>query len=174
MHIDSSLPPALARKSARRRRLVGSALVLFGLISGSQMAFARTLTLFSDVSGSVIQNGKPVAGAEIERRYHWHWKDQQTSETTVTDAQGRFQFPAATASSFFGSLIPHEPVVQQTILIRSGGTEYRAWKYTKHNYEANGEVGRALRLRCELGSEDAYHLVDQKTKTGYQGICTLE
>ena len=81
---------------------------------------------------------------------------------------------AATGSTFFGSLIPHEPVVQQTIVIRSGGTEYQAWKFTKHNYDANGEAGRALKLRCELGAKNEFHLLDARAKTGYQGICTLE
>ncbi|WP_367116301.1 DUF6795 domain-containing protein [uncultured Lamprocystis sp.] len=37
---------------------------------------AKTLTLFSAIRGTVMQDGKPVSGAEVERSYRWHWKDQ--------------------------------------------------------------------------------------------------
>lgn len=150
-------------------------LAAVAFILGSPMAFARTLTLFSEVSGVVVRDGQPVPGAEVERRYIWHWKDQTGSDKAVTDANGQFRFPAVTGSSFFGALIPHEPVVQQTIVIRSGGSEFQAWKYTKHNYDADGEFpGHRLRLRCDLAHESSYHLIDDKAKLGYQGLCTLE
>jgi len=136
---------------------------------------ARTLTLFSEVTGVVLRDGKPVAGAEVERRYIWHWKDQKGSDKALTDAKGEFKFPAITGSTFLGSLIPHEPVVQQSIVIRYSGSEIHAWKYTKHNYEANGEFpGRKLRMRCDLNGQPTYHLVDDKAKLGYHGICILD
>ncbi len=138
------------------------------------MAFARTFTLFSEVSGVVLRDGQPVAGAEVERGYIWHWKDKVGKERVTTDASGAFRFGSVTESSFLGSLIPHEPVVQQTLTIRVDGQDYQAWKYTKHNYDPDGELGRPLRLRCELTQAPAYHLVDDKAKLGYQGLCEIE
>jgi len=136
---------------------------------------AKTLTLFSEIRGRVMQDGKPVSGAEVERSYRWHWKDQVGADKTTTDTHGEFSFPAVTGSTFLGSLMPHEPVIEQTIIIRTGGNEYQAWKYSKHNYDANGEFpGRTLRLRCDLADAPTYHLIDTKAKLGYQGICILE
>ncbi|MBX7259920.1 MAG: hypothetical protein K1Y02_26435 [Candidatus Hydrogenedentes bacterium] len=136
---------------------------------------ARTLTLFSEVEGVILQGGKPIPGVEVERRYVWHWKDQKGEDRAITGQDGRFRFPAITGSSFLGSLIPHEPVVQQSITLRHGGGELLLWKFTKHNYDATGEIpGRPLRMRCDVGDKPAYHLVDEKLKLGYSGICTLE
>jgi len=47
------------------------------------------MCLFSAVKGVVLDHGKPVEGATIERSYKWMWNDQVGVDKTVTDAQGR-------------------------------------------------------------------------------------
>lgn len=151
---------------------LAAALLLGGcfsvLLGGCRMALSKELYLFSETEGVVLQNDRPVAGAEVERTYNWHWKDKIGSEATRTDEQGRFRFPAATGSSLLGVLLPHEPVVVQKIHIRHQGKVYEAWMYTKHNYEPNGELdGQPLRLVCRLDSPPTY-------RDKVYGICTIE
>jgi hypothetical protein len=115
------------------------------------------LHLFSAVTGTVLEHGTPVAGAEIERTYTWAWKEVTATDAAKTDAQGRFSLPPVTATSILGSLLPHEPVVTQQIVIRNNGVLYRAWAFTKHNYRENGELGRPLNLTCRLEGPPAFH-----------------
>lgn len=132
------------------------------------MAFSKNLYLFSDVQGVVLNKGVPVPDTEVERIYNWGWKDVTGQEKTMTDAQGRFHFDPVVQSSFWASILPHEPVVTQKILIRQGGTEYKAWMFTKHNYEENGELsGKSIRLSCDLASEAS-------AKGDVFGICEME
>ena len=141
----------------------------------SAMAFAKPLYLFSELNGTVFRADKPVSGAKIERRYVWHWKDKTGEEIVVSDADGRFHFPAATESSLSARLMPHEPVIQQTIVISVDGKEYLAWKFTKHNYAEDGELlGKKLNLHCDLDASEEYRLFDPKAKLGYMGICRLD
>ena len=110
--------------------------------------------LFSAVEGVVLERGQPVPGAQIERSYSWTWKKQQGTDQASTDAQGRFQFPAIQGSSFFRGFLPHEPMVEQTILIHHGGKTYKAWMFDKRNYEQNGELaGKPIVLSCSLETE---------------------
>lgn len=134
------------------------------------MALSSTLTLFSEMSGQVLYHGSPVAGATLERHYTWHWNDESRTDTATTDASGHFQLPAVTAKSFWAGLLPHQPVIEQSVLIRHQGKEYKAWLNTKYNYDDKGELqGRALRLVCRLENEPK-PLEDD----GPYGICTLE
>ena len=154
----------IVRKSKLFVFLIG--LVLLSL-AGVSMALFEKMVLFSEVSGVVTNHGQPVAGAEVERVYNWGWKDVTKKERTTTDGEGRFAFPEATGSTIAGSILPHEPVITQSILIRHEGVEFEAWDYEKHNYTRNGELGgRALNLICELSTEPSF-------KDPYYGICTL-
>lgn len=131
-------------------------------------AVSKQMCLFSRVDGVVLLDGKPVPGAEVERIYHWGWKDVTRSDSVRTDAEGHFSFPPVLESSLLGSILPHEPLVSQRILIRYDGREHKGWMYTKHNYRENGELGgRPIRLRCSLESEPSQH-------GEVFGICTFE
>lgn len=123
--------------------------------------------LFSEVKGVVLKQGVPVEGAVVEQEYRWAWKDEVGHQQTKTDADGKFGFPAVIRSSFFGSLLPHEPVVTQTISIKHDGNVFKAWMLDKGNYKENGELnGRAISLYCEL-DEPLSH------KGDVYGICQL-
>lgn len=114
--------------------------------------------LFSAVKGVVLDNGTPVQGARIERSYKWMWKDQTGADGTVTDAAGAFSLPSIWGGSFFGSLLPHEPLVRQTILIKHAGKSYKAWMFNKGEYAENGELkGRPISLVCRLDAEPTHH-----------------
>jgi hypothetical protein len=144
--------------------LVAAALFVLPSIG---IAMAGKFLLFSDVSGVVLDHGKPVAGAEIVRDWKWKWNDDTGSETARTDAAGRFKFGSVSKSSLLASIAPHEPYIVQKIMIRHAGREYQAWGTVKGNYRADGEIGKPIRLVCRLDSEPANH-------GGFYGICTLE
>jgi hypothetical protein len=96
-------------------------LALSGLPQGCSMASSSKLCLFSEVQGIVLKSGQPVVNAQVKRYYTWAWKnDQRYQDETTTDAEGRFRFPAALESSFWGSWLPHEPQILQRIDIHVG------------------------------------------------------
>jgi len=112
------------------------------------------LVLFSAVSGTVLLDGKPVAGAKVDREFDWAWKSEKGHDGTSTNAEGHFALPAITRSSFFGSLLPHEPLIKQTITINHAGKAYQAWVLFKRDYDNNGELdGKPIALTCKLDTE---------------------
>ena len=125
------------------------------------------MVLFSAVRGKVLLAGKPIQGAVVERDFRWAWKDENGRDNATTDASGDFSLPAVVRSSFLGSLLPHEPMVRQTILITYGGKTYKAWMFDKGNYADNGELqGRPIVMTCRLETEP------QRRGEVY-GICEL-
>ncbi len=140
-------------------------LMLF-LSTGVSNAMAD-MCLFSEVDGVVVKGGTPVASAVVEQEYRWAWKDETGTKEVKTDADGKFHFPAIVKSSFFGSLLPHEPMVRQTLLIKQDGKVYKAWMFDKGNYQQNGELqGKPISLYCDL-DEPLSH------KGEVYGICQL-
>jgi len=140
-------------------------LVLF-FFMGVNDAMAN-MYLFSEVTGVVVKGGKPVHDAEVEQEYRWAWKDEVGVKQVNTDAEGKFHFPTIVKNSFLGSLLPHEPMVRQTILIKHAGNVYKAWMFDKGNYQDNGELnGKTISLYCDL-DEPMSH------KGDVYGICQL-
>ena len=132
--------------------------------------------LFSPVKGNVVLKGKPVAGAVIERSYDWAWKNQKGHDQTTTDQNGEFSLPAIYGTMILGSVLPHEPFIDQTILIKQDGKIYQAWCTDKRNYEEFGELagmlkGKPLNLMCDLEAELKNH--DFRTYGQYGGIAEL-
>jgi hypothetical protein len=126
------------------------------------------MVIFSAVSGTVMHEGKPVADAVIEREWKWVWGDETGSDQATTAADGSFSLPKIERRSFLGGLLPHEPVVRQTILIRHAGNSYKAWMFDKHDYTDQGELaGKPIRLTCRLENEPV-------RRGDLFGICELE
>lgn len=148
------------RGSARRAGQAFSLVALCALslmIAGKANAMGK-MCLFSAVRGVVLDHGQPVEGATIERTYKWAWKDQSGGDRTVTDATGGFALPTIWGHSLLGSILPHEPVVDETILIHHGGQTYKAWMYTRGNYVENSELdGRPIVLTCRLEADVTHH-----------------
>lgn len=132
--------------------MLAATLVVTALGGCSGDAMAK-LTLFSAVQGRVLEAGRPVEGATVEREYRWSWKDQVAKDSVLTDARGEFRFGAVEAGSFLGSLLPHNINVRQIILIHHAGKTHKAWVHDKVNYRPEGELGRPISLTCRLESE---------------------
>ncbi|MCF6252524.1 MAG: DUF4198 domain-containing protein [Methylococcaceae bacterium] len=135
------------------------------------MSFFVKQVLFSEVNGVVLNQGKPLAGVEVTRKY----TDEDSHEETVkTNKDGRFHFPKATNTLFFElSFLPSEVVVTQEIFIKYQDTVYDAWLFVKDNYDTAGEIGKEpITLICDIDNEAKR----KKTKTGefVYGICQIE
>ncbi len=142
----------------------------FILIFNTKAHAMGKMYLFSAVRGVVVHEGKPIEGAVVEREYFWHWKDQRDKVQVKTNALGEFQFPEATGSSFLGSLLPHEPVVQQTIRIAYQGQTYMAWAFDRRDYEPNTELeGKPISLLCDLNHPPSH----KGPRDRVYGICQL-
>ena len=161
----------LKKEATVYRKLLCCAVLLTGFFTqGQAMAFSKTLYLFSEVEGTVLLNGLPVEGVEIEQTYHWRWKDEKGSKKTITDAAGKFSFPVITGKSLTAGFMPHEPVIVQYLRFRFEGKEYKGWYHSKRDYENLGELdGRPIRLKCDLNDEPGPH-----PEINSFGICTSE
>ena len=134
---------------------VGAVVVLLGGLQGTAMA---KKVIWSPMKGRVMLNGQPAAGALLVRNFDWEWKDETGSDQTVTNAAGEFSLPAIERSSLLGSLVPHQPVIKQVMVIEYKGVKYQAWGFHKMNYSENGEnEGRPIIVTCRLEAERALH-----------------
>ena len=112
------------------------------------------LVLFSEVNGQVVNKGKPVIGAEVERSYRWSWNKRKGTDRTRTDKDGNFHFNKVVTSSITAQWLPHQPVITQKIEIRVGNTTYEAWEMMKMNYDHNGELdGQPLNFLCDIATK---------------------
>jgi len=73
-----------------RRGMLAAPIAALGLSACTEGQTMGKMVWFSAVRGTVLQDGKPVAGA--------------------------FALPAIVRNSFLGSPLPHEPLVKQTII----------------------------------------------------------
>ena len=136
------------------------------------MAFGK-VHLSSAVNGVVLKDGEPVENVKIVRRLNWHWGNQQIEDSATTDTKGSFTLDAKSASSFTAKIFPHEPVIEQRITLEHEGVEYKAWLFTKHNYDENGELnGKPLNFICELTDEPKYREA-YGTREAF-GICRFD
>jgi hypothetical protein len=141
-------------------------LLFFIYFIGEKQAMAK-IYLFSEVQGVVMNQGKPVVGAVVEQQYFWHWKSERGQTEVKTDAEGKFTFPAIIKSSLMASVLPHEPFIEQTILIKQEDNTYKAWMFDKRDYEKNGELeGKSIFIDCNLQNQLSH-------KGKIYGICEL-
>lgn len=131
---------------------------LGALPEGWAMGVFSRLVLFSEVHGVVLKEGKPVAGAELVQKVVWSDDESKNrTQNTATDRNGAFEFPTIEANAGLLRLIPAQPTIQQTIVIRYRGVEFVAWLHGKGSYNANTELdGRPLHLECELTRQPDY------------------
>ena len=141
------------------------------------------LCLFSPVKGLVVFKGQPIIGAIIERSCQWNWRKYKTeTDQTITDKKGEFIMPGIYSWMGIVQLVPHEPVIHQSILIKHGGVTYNAWHHMKGGYGEYAELsiaslrgtlpdlnGKAIDLYCELTVEPTNH----GGVSGYGGLAEL-
>lgn len=130
---------------------------------------AKSLYMFSEVKGTVLLDGKPVAGAKIEQQYIWLWDQKTRTFSTTTDAQGHFSFPDRVEKSFFATVIPTGQKINQTIKIVHDNNEYDGWLHDKDNYTRQSESGgSSFNLVCEITNPPEGHPASKS-----YGICVL-
>jgi len=112
--------------------------------------------LFSSMTGVVNLDGKPVANIRLVRTINYN---KDIVDETVTDENGKFEFPAVFRNNYAGKILPMEFVVNQAIIAHHNGKEYEMWSGVKRKPEENSESrGKALQVTCELGLEDKLHI----------------
>ncbi len=142
----------------RLKRFLVAPLAVAMILLGSQGVAMAKMVVFSEVQGKVLHNGKPVANAVLEREFRWTWKDEVGTDSTTSNAAGGFAFPRIERSSLFASVLPHEPNIEQTILIKVDGKTYKAWMFRKRDYKLNGELdGKPIVITCHLEAEPSHH-----------------
>ncbi len=119
------------------------------------MSIADTgkVTLFSEMSGVLTIGGEPVKNTTITRIVDY---EKKSSDTTTTNDQGEFKFPAKTSRTV-AKFLPQEFVVSQQLLVNYEGKEYTVWSGVKRKPEENSESrGAPLAVKCDLNNEEQY------------------
>jgi hypothetical protein len=149
--------------------LLTFALFVSDIPEGSAMGIFDRLVLFSEVRGTVLKDGQPVAGAEVIQKVVWSDNENEIApQRAMTDKAGAFSFPAIEHRAGLLRMIPAQPIMLQKILIRYQGAEYIAWQHSKTSYNANTELdGRPIRLVCELTRRPDY-------EAKHYGICKAQ
>lgn len=124
--------------------------------------------MFSAVQGVVLKDGKPLPGVKVVRTFNWAWNDATQKDEATTDTNGKFRFETAKRLSLITSIFPHEPVIDQEIIIHYENKQYTAWFFAKRNYEENGELsGKKISIKCDINTPEGYNLGNK-----VWGICT--
>jgi hypothetical protein len=154
---------------ARFALLVLVAFSLLNIPEGHAMGAFDPIVLFSEVHGTVLMNGQPVRGAQLVQKVLWSDNaDKNPVRLAVTDEHGAFHFPVIERSAGLLRLIPSQPMMLQTLLIRYQDEEYIAWRHGKDSYDANTELeGRPIALICELTRKPDF-------EGTHYGICKVQ
>lgn len=124
--------------------------------------------MFSAVQGVVLKDGKPLPGVKVVRTFNWAWNDATQKDEAITDTSGKFRFETAKRISLITSIFPHEPVIDQEIIIHHENKKYTAWFFAKRDYEENGELnGKKINIKCDINTPEGYNLGNK-----VWGICT--
>jgi Domain of unknown function (DUF6795) len=110
----------------------------------------------SEFNGVVTLEGKPLQGVKVIRTVD---DDEKiTTQTTETDAEGRFYFDAVIKHSLI-KFVPIEPRYYQKVFITHEGKEFLGLDMAKGDYAENGEIWKKeggelidlpLNFSCEL------------------------
>ena len=131
--------------------------LLFATQDSNAMAgFLGEYTLFSAVSGRLLNGDQPVAGATISQSAKLGSSDAIT-KTTVTDDDGSFSFPPITRKKGFSSLLPQQFAAGQSMTITVDGESYEGWVYTKMDPAENSENnGQPSNMVCDISKEPEF------------------
>ncbi len=116
------------------------AIIVFVIFSaGAVMVFNNIfkIYIFSEMQGVVLNQGKPVEGAVLNREAVF--TDAKTfQDSTITDAEGRFHFKPITQWSLRPMMF--DTNVNQKVTVTYANNEYLGWETTKRNEHAKGEL----------------------------------
>ncbi len=112
--------------------------------------------LFSEMTGTINYEGKPVAGVKLVRMVDY---DKKEYDETITDENGHFQFPAIYRTSLSNAILPMEFATGQQIIAYKDDKEYYIWSAVKRKPEENVESrGNSLIVECELTLSEPYFI----------------
>lgn len=112
------------------------------------------MCLFSEISGVVTFEGKPVVQAKMKRVVRKAHSQAEKVDETTTDNRGYFKMPAVYDRSIAGKILPMEFSVPQQIFVYVDEKEYEIWSGVKRKREENSESsGNPLVVKCELSGE---------------------
>jgi len=115
---------------------------------------AGKVCTFSAVKARITLNGVPASGAKVIRLAKLK---KENIDTTTTDDNGVFEFPAAFENSL-KKFSPAEIVISQQIKVEYQGESYEIWANGKMDARENSELGGVpLDLNCELTDEAKTH-----------------
>lgn len=168
--------------SNTQKTAIGLALVALALALtiGAKSKSMFTVYVFSDVKGQVVDGGKPIVRATIVRSYDWRWGNKKGQDETTTDANGEFAFPPIKKIMLLGSVLPHEPYIEQLITIKVGDKPYKAWSADKRNYALFGEIVEFYSDKKAYKPMDLYCDIEVEPKrqkrgySDYYGIAVLK
>lgn len=131
-------------------------MLTFGVI-GMAISDTGKVCLFSEITGVITLDGKPIANAKLVRKVN-HSRD--VIDETSTDQNGQFKLPAVFERTVT-RLLPMEFVVRQSIYVKHEGKEYLLWEGVKREVEENSESrGHPLIVKCELNQERLFKQVN--------------
>lgn len=120
---------------------------------------AGKVCTFSPISGVILFEGKPAAGARVVRTTDYQKKIQ---DETLTDSNGYFELPGIFERNIV-NFLPQEFVVGQLVNVSFSGREFRIWSGVKRKREENSESrGKPLVVTCELTQKDEIINVDRQ------------
>lgn len=124
--------------------------------------------VFSEVKAQLLLDGKPVSGATVTRIWNW---DKRASDSTVTDVNGNFSFPAVHQRSI-KPLLPLEITITQQLSTTLDGKDFILWRGAKRDGEEQSELdGAPFSLTCELTNEE--RLIDNYSSP-ILTLCTIK
>lgn len=119
------------------------------------------LCVFSQMSGVVTHDGKPVANARLVRSGEVAGSEKE--DEAITDDTGRFHFPALYVRSIT-KYLPQEFVAKQSIQLHHEGKIRKIWHGVKRSPEENTEArGKPLDVACEISDEEQHLWVQGST-----------
>lgn len=129
---------------------------------------AGKVCVFSHVKARLTMNGEPVANVKVIRQ--WEWQELK-EESTTTNAEGEFEFPAIFERSIT-RFFPSELIVGQALYVVVGGEKTKFWSHAKRKPEENSEFkGKPISLFCELTNETQLH---EELGSAMLTLCTWE
>jgi len=126
---------------------------------GAHAVRQDNLILCSAVDGQLLDHGKPVAGQKVQRVISWNMESEPRTEITITNKDGRFQFPEVRGAAEFGFLAKlfHVPAVLIDIDLIEGKSKTSLYSIGRSSYKPRVETGfEQIQLSCDLKNRELY------------------
>ena len=131
------------------------ALLLFSCEASAMAPLAKHYVLFSEISGTITIDGRPVANSRVVRRVRKaHTVDTDLTDETTTDEHGYFAMPALKQKSLMATFLPMAFGVPQELFVHYDGMEHKIWSASKMDPSDKAESkGKPLVVACDLTNE---------------------